>query len=986
MAELEEEPATQILRIIVAHYNITGGDELPPPNPPSSIIYVNALWFLSIALSLGASTWAMLCQEWCALHLQGSKPEDYTEMATKRQRSFQAIKKWKMEALVISIPFILHLSLFLFLVGLWLRLADKNKVLALVVGVPASIITATYVVFTLLPVFTDAPFSTSASELVRLVLKHFRRPPQLPRILWPPAFTSLTGALGSVLPPKNQPNPYTLATPDVSSILRRGYRNAKRALKRLTFLAISALKRIYKHSAPPVFPLLWGFLAFLPRFAFPEDGPLEELNWLSIDPPEQSSEWRARALFWLLQMPLNQREVGEVLQELDKITRAGDNHIVDRQFVGLLVLCLSSVLADGYISSDERLVTVHCMRVLARALDHAFFVSESKELIILKNDAVSKALDPLFARQAPSSVEDQVEWEDMVASLWFCPTRERIEMVVERLDRGVRGIKEDLLMSTVHGLHAAMLNWFRSRGSTISRGSVMELPIPNILSWGRKNTSTDLDGETLAYLHDLFGALCESFGSPKKRALLPVLMTESLRLLDENEDHPQTLLKALCSFVIVGWRVNPGSLDTDPSIADAMLQSIERQSHSAPITENTLGQLADKLDAIAFGPGVRIGRDYLPLTKLESVFYRVTQGWDGDAGGLTQFIKRFLDAYTSTMENMFSLDGYAWNVYWYSDTDVWISMGVILDRSIFRLAKGNPKYRLPFLYCLTIALSYEKEVRPIVKTVSQVGELFITTDGDHEHVDRAMDTNFFAAAVLGRTMAHKRLSEQEAEAVLDWLQRNLFARANAIRWKGIYLLAELANIIDDIRAQPACIAIRHSLEVFRNDRKAAGKPFADPDWDQKREGLRLCGLEQVMKSIPGSLLLDRGVYDWKDGIPLLSLYPQYSSLDPEDQAVYRFLTNLQRFAFFRWRSSRLFVDDAPPFPELPSRTLLIRQRAHLLEVCRKRGAKCLYPVGPAQGASLPRRFGGLSFPTGLRHLGSLEAGRRTTSQFLVVVT
>jgi len=102
------------------------------------------------------------------------------------------------------------------------------------------------------------------------------------------------------------------------------------------------------------------------------------------------------------------------------------------------------------------------------------------------------------------------------------------------------------------------------------------------------------------------------------------------------------------------------------------------------------------------------------------------------------------------------------------------------------------------------------------------------------------------------------------------------------------------NVIDDIESRPACVAIKQSLESYRNERKAAGKPFADPDWNQRREGLRLCGLEPVMKSIPGSLMLDRGVYDWKDGIPLLLLYPQYSSLDPEDQPMYRFLDNLQR--------------------------------------------------------------------------------------------
>ena len=924
MAELEEDSTTQILRIAIAHFNITSED-LPSPNPPSSIVYVNALWFLSITLSLGASTWAMLCQEWCAFHLQGRQPEDYAEMATKRQRSFQAIKKWKMDMLVTFIPFVLHLALFLFLAGLWLRLADKDRVLGFVVGIPAAIIAATYVVSTLLPVFTDAPFDTSVSELVKSVIKYFKHLPRFPRILWPPVFTSLSGSVFSKGLPNSNPN----VPPGVSSFLRRRYRHAKWTFRHLTFLTISALKRTYKLSAPLLFSIWRGILVFLPRFEFEEDGPLEELNWLSIDHPEQSLEWRAKALFWLLQMPLNQGEVGEVLRELDKITCGGDSYVPDPQSVESLVLCLSSVLSDGYVSSEERHITMHCLRVLARALDHAFFVSDSKELIILKNDAISITLGPLFADQAPSLIDDRSGWEDMVASLWFCPTQARIEMVVERLDRGVDGISRSLLMSTVHGLHAAMLNWFRYQRSIVA------LPIPDILSWDRKATSRDLDGEILAYLRDLFGALCESFDSPKKTALLPTLMVESLRLLDENEGLSPTLLNALCAFIIVGWRVSPGSLDTDPSIADAMLESVEAQSRTTPITEDTLVRLANKLDAIAYGPGVTIRRDYLPLTKLESVFHQVTHRWGGGGEGLSYFVRRFLDAYVSTMENIFSLHGYAWNVYWYSDADVTSSMKVLSDPIIFKVVQENPEYRLPFLYALKIAFSYTKEARPIVETLSRAGELFITTEGDDDHVDRAMDTNFFAAAVLGQVMGHQRLNDSEAEVVLGWLERNLFVQGNRIRWKGIYLLAELANIVDDIQSKPTCVAIKQSLERVRNDRKAAGKPFADPGWGQRRGGLRLCGLEQVMKSIPGSLLLDRGVYDWKDGIPLLSLYPQYSSLDPEDKAVYRFLTNLQRFVFYQG-SVRLFVDDASRLTESLLRNLLIG-RTHLLEACRKRG-------------------------------------------------
>jgi len=143
------------------------------------------------------------------------------------------------------------------------------------------------------------------------------------------------------------------------------------------------------------------------------------------------------------------------------------------------------------------------------------------------------------------------------------------------------------------------------------------------------------------------------------------------------------LAPSVCSFIIVGWRVAPGSLDTDPLVADALLESVEMQSQSVPVTEDTLVQLVDKLDAIAYGPAVMVERDYLPLTKLESVFYHVTHQWDRDTEGLTMFVQWFLDAYTSMMENMFSLDGYTRNVSWYSDTDVMSLMNVLLDPNIF---------------------------------------------------------------------------------------------------------------------------------------------------------------------------------------------------------------------------------------------------------------------------------------------------------------
>ena len=186
MSYLDENTTTKLLRIIAEQSAANSTIELPSSSPPPSILTVSTLWFLSIISSLAATTWSMLCLEWCAFYTDGVPPEDYEEMAEKRQRKYEAVERWRMHLVVAAIPFFLHLSLFLFLAGLWLRLRDVNKQLGLIVGVPSLIIATSYVVVTLLPIFTDAPFSTSASELLQPIFDGIKRIAELGRFIHPP--------------------------------------------------------------------------------------------------------------------------------------------------------------------------------------------------------------------------------------------------------------------------------------------------------------------------------------------------------------------------------------------------------------------------------------------------------------------------------------------------------------------------------------------------------------------------------------------------------------------------------------------------------------------------------------------------------------------------------------------------------------------------------------------------------------------------------
>ena len=208
------------------------------------------------------------------------------------------------------------------------------------------------------------------------------------------------------------------------------------------------------------------------------------------------------------------------------------------------------------------------------------------------------------------------------------------------------------------------------------------------------------------------------------------------------------------------------------------------------------------------------------------------------------------------------------------------------DANTSTISRGNPERRSPLLHSPKL-VSHITESWSIIGTLHQARGLLITTDR-RDGTDRAMDTNFFAAAVLGRIMHHRHSNNLEAEAeagtkgkeeaeaekearvraraeaekgarasasaVLGWLEENLFTGNEQIRWKGIRLLAELARIIEDIQLDPAYGRIRRRLESLKVE-PVAGKSLPELDQDQRlREGLRLCGLEEMIGSIPSSSL------------------------------------------------------------------------------------------------------------------------------------
>ncbi|TDL27681.1 hypothetical protein BD410DRAFT_869054, partial [Rickenella mellea] len=87
--------------------------------PTTSMVTVNILWFLSLALGLACALSATLVQQWARNYLQlierRPMPNQHARM---RAYMYEGVKMFKMTAVIEAIPTLLHISLLLFFIGL----------------------------------------------------------------------------------------------------------------------------------------------------------------------------------------------------------------------------------------------------------------------------------------------------------------------------------------------------------------------------------------------------------------------------------------------------------------------------------------------------------------------------------------------------------------------------------------------------------------------------------------------------------------------------------------------------------------------------------------------------------------------------------------------------------------------------------------------------------------------------------------------------
>ena len=143
---------------------------------PTWAVWVNALWFLSLAISITCALLATLLQQWARHYLKVAHPL-YSPHKRARVHAFykKGIEELHLPWMVEGLPALLHISLFLFFAGLSVFLFSVNYAIFKVVIAWVVLCVAIYAYLTVLPIrCKNSPYSAPLSALVSFCLTGIR--------------------------------------------------------------------------------------------------------------------------------------------------------------------------------------------------------------------------------------------------------------------------------------------------------------------------------------------------------------------------------------------------------------------------------------------------------------------------------------------------------------------------------------------------------------------------------------------------------------------------------------------------------------------------------------------------------------------------------------------------------------------------------------------------------------------------------------------
>jgi Family of unknown function (DUF6535) len=148
------------------------GTRVQPPQYPSfspdhRMIWVNALWLISLVFGIGSALTATLTQQWARRYIQlPETSSSQKDQARVRSYLFLGTQKYYMPHAVVLTIALLHGSVFMFFAGLVIFILAINATIAHTVLITAGVFTLAYLTLTVLPCFAhDCPYRTPMSNI-----------------------------------------------------------------------------------------------------------------------------------------------------------------------------------------------------------------------------------------------------------------------------------------------------------------------------------------------------------------------------------------------------------------------------------------------------------------------------------------------------------------------------------------------------------------------------------------------------------------------------------------------------------------------------------------------------------------------------------------------------------------------------------------------------------------------------------------------------
>jgi hypothetical protein len=166
----------QLLQIVLTGQNQT--QALVPVNlgvnsadisfhPSGFVIAVNILWFTGLTCSLGTAIGAMVIKQWLQYYTMGLSPNAF-EYAYQHQHRYSALLAWHVPSIISALPFILLLSVGLFLVGLGLQLIQLHiGVASVTISFISGVLLCYWLSVVLSVIYPACPYKTSAMVLLK---------------------------------------------------------------------------------------------------------------------------------------------------------------------------------------------------------------------------------------------------------------------------------------------------------------------------------------------------------------------------------------------------------------------------------------------------------------------------------------------------------------------------------------------------------------------------------------------------------------------------------------------------------------------------------------------------------------------------------------------------------------------------------------------------------------------------------------------------